>query len=257
MATRPALRKKQRILFLPGLGGTERMYDNLHASLDQSFGTGRWTSEQLRYPEPGPRESMADFASRLLPEHGISNRKFDFVVGTSFGGMLAQELVIGGQVRTERLVLISPAFTGGDISPVAGMLARMADLVPRFLHRAMRDHLAWVWPLLRIHKRHARELAKMVRELPRGLLFYAARMIRHWRVPPIDLVRIISQGLPERTLLVMGGRDPVISPARVRRWREPDLFFPDGDHFIAITRTDEIAEAMRNMMTPGRRGSNR
>lgn len=238
---------KINILFLPGLGADERMYNLLIAGLEARFGANMVLATHLAYPEPRRGETMAEFAARLWREAGIKRRRFDFIVGCSFGGMLAQELIAAGPVRTPRLILISTAFTGSDIGSIAAGLARVADLVPCSLHRFLRDHMAAVYPLLRIRQRYARELAAMIKEMPAGLLFYAAKMIRTWRVPLNDGVRLIGRGFAPATLFVMGGRDPLISPRRVRRYREADLFFEDGDHFIALTKAEEIAAAMKSM----------
>lgn len=242
-------RKQLHILFLPGLGATRRMYDKLAAGIQARLGRTKFSAYHLAFPEPAAGETMDSFAGRMLDGADFRRRRFDFIVGTSFGGMLLQELIAAERVSTDRLVLISTAFTGRDIARIPTLLARLAGVVPRGLHAWLRDRMVAIYPLLRIRRQNARELAGMIKEMPPGLLFRAAPMILRWRRPLRDGVRRIGAGWQAgRTLFVMGGRDPLIRYDRVRTYREPDLFFPEGDHFIALTRCDQVATRMIEML---------
>ncbi len=240
-----------RYVFLPGLGATGAMYDPLihHINTRRKQPI---VAEHVEYIAPERRESLRQFAARLFDDYSrpTNNRKSfisepDVLVGCSFGGMIAQEWIAQGLLQPKRLVLISTAFCGADLSNVAGKLARAADLVPAFAYRPMRNTVARLFPFFRPSP-WAKGLAQMSRELPPPLIFRAAKMIRQWRrgLDENELRDAIAGGFTKDTLFMMGLRDPVISARRVRKRREPDVIFERGDHLIAVARPAEIARKM-------------
>ena len=81
---------------LSGLGADKRVFDFLDLS-DYSIYHITWII-------PLPRESMAEYAFRLLPQITSDN---PVLIGVSFGGMIALE--IAKLISVEKVILISSA----------------------------------------------------------------------------------------------------------------------------------------------------
>ena len=109
------------LLFISGTGGDLRAKPNVFdGALGRVFDLIAYDQRGLgRSDKPDRRYSMADYAddaAALLDALGITSIK---VVGVSFGGMVAQELVLRHPAKVERLVLActSPGGVGGASFP--------------------------------------------------------------------------------------------------------------------------------------------
>src|SRR6187455_3429200 len=109
------------LLFISGSGGDLRAQPNVFASpLAKAFDLLAYDQRGLgRTDKPDVAYSMADYAddaAALLDHVGWDEA---LVVGVSFGGMVAQELVLRHPSRVKRLVLActSPGGAGGASYP--------------------------------------------------------------------------------------------------------------------------------------------
>ena len=109
------------LLFISGTGGDLRVRPNvLEGPLTKSFEVLAYDQRGLgRSDKPDRPYSMADYAddaARLMTHVGWERAR---VVGVSFGGMVAQELVLRHPQRVEALVLActSPGGEGGASFP--------------------------------------------------------------------------------------------------------------------------------------------
>jgi 3-oxoadipate enol-lactonase len=127
------------LLFISGTGGDLRVKPNvLDGPLPKAFDLLAYDQRGLgRSAKPDIDYSMADYgddAAALMDSLGWASAK---VVGVSFGGMVAQELVLRHPAKVERLVLActSPGGAGGasypfhEIQHLAGE-ARARHLIP-------------------------------------------------------------------------------------------------------------------------------
>jgi 3-oxoadipate enol-lactonase len=128
-----------RLLFISGTGGDLRVQPNVFASpLAKAFDMVAYDQRGLgRTEKPDRSYSMAEYAddaAGLLDHLGWNDA---LVVGVSFGGMVAQELVLRHPARVSRLVLActSPGGAGGasypfhEISHLQGE-ARARHMIP-------------------------------------------------------------------------------------------------------------------------------
>ncbi len=109
------------LLFISGTGGDLRVKPNaLDGPLAKSFDLLAYDQRGLgRSAKPDVDYTMADYAddaAALMDQVGWASSK---VVGVSFGGMVAQELVLRHPAKVERLVLActSPGGGGGASYP--------------------------------------------------------------------------------------------------------------------------------------------
>jgi 3-oxoadipate enol-lactonase len=109
------------LLFISGTGGDLRVKPNvLDGPLAKSFDLLAYDQRGLgRSAKPDVDYTMADYAddaAALMDQVGWASAK---VVGVSFGGMVAQELVLRHPAKVERLVLActSPGGAGGASYP--------------------------------------------------------------------------------------------------------------------------------------------
>jgi 3-oxoadipate enol-lactonase len=127
------------LLFISGTGGDLRVKPNvLDGPLPKAFDLLAYDQRGLgRSAKPDVDYSMADYAddaAALMDSLGWASAK---VIGVSFGGMVAQELVLRHPAKVERLVLActSPGGAGGasypfhEIQHLAGE-ARARHLIP-------------------------------------------------------------------------------------------------------------------------------
>ena len=135
------------LLLIHGLGyarwGWEPVLPGLTERFDVIFFDNRGIGESDAPPGPYTVAEMADDAVQVLDEAGIERAH---VVGTSLGGMIAQELALSHPERVDRLVLACTTPGGARAYPMPqqtlGLLAQAATLEPavalrRFVENAL------------------------------------------------------------------------------------------------------------------------
>src|SRR5579863_498031 len=125
------------LLFISGTGGDLRVKPNVFdGPLVKSFDVLAYDQRGLgRSGKPDVAYSMADYAddaAALMDHIGWPSAK---VVGVSFGGMVAQELVLRHPAKVERLVLActSPGGAGGASYPFHEIQHLKGEARARFL----------------------------------------------------------------------------------------------------------------------------
>ena len=135
------------LLLIHGLGyarwGWEPVLPGLAAQFDVILFDNRGIGESDPPPGPYTAAEMAGDAIRVLDEAGVERAH---VVGTSLGGMVAQELALGHPDRVDRLVLACTTPGGPKAHPMpqqtVALMAEAATLEPavalrRFVENAL------------------------------------------------------------------------------------------------------------------------
>jgi 3-oxoadipate enol-lactonase len=135
------------VVLVHGLGyarwGWEPVADPLAERFEVLLLDNRGIGESDAPPGPYTASEMADDILRVLDEAGLESAH---VVGTSLGGMIAQELVLSAPERVERLVLVCTTPGGPNAAPMpeptVRLLAEAATLEPlvalrRFVENAL------------------------------------------------------------------------------------------------------------------------
>lgn len=137
------------VLLVHGLGYARWGWDGLPerltaAGLDVVLFDNRGIGGSDVPPGPYTAAQMATDAVAVLDAAGLDRAH---VVGSSLGGMVAQELALGWPQRVERLVLLSTTPGGEDAVPMpqqtVDLLQRMPEMEPvEALHAAITNALA-------------------------------------------------------------------------------------------------------------------
>jgi 3-oxoadipate enol-lactonase len=135
------------VLLIHGLGYARWGWEPVMPSLAERFAVvlfdNRGIGESDAPPGPYTIAEMAEDAVRVLDEAGVERAH---VVGTSLGGMVAQELALTHPDRVDRLVLACTTPGGPNAYPMpqqtVGLLAEAATLEPevalrRFVENAL------------------------------------------------------------------------------------------------------------------------
>ena len=135
------------LLLIHGLGyarwGWEPILPGLAERFDVILFDNRGIGESDAPPGPYTAAQMADDAVRVLDEAGVERAH---VVGTSLGGMIAQELALSHPARVDRLVLACTTPGGPNAHPMpqatVALMAEAATLEPavalrRFVENAL------------------------------------------------------------------------------------------------------------------------
>ena len=140
-------RRRAPLLLIHGLGyarwGWEPVLPELAEQFDVILFDNRGIGESDAPPGPYTVAEMADDAVRVLDEAGVERAH---VLGTSLGGMIAQELALSHPERVDRLVLACTTPGGPNAHPMpqatVALMAEAATLEPavalrRFVENAL------------------------------------------------------------------------------------------------------------------------
>jgi len=182
-----------------------RLEDSFHVIRIDNRGTG-WSRGA---PMPFTIADLADDARDVLDACGADRA---VVLGTSMGGMIAQELALRHPDRVERLLLIAtrpptPAHITSDYTAAVALLAGSRPGQDR------RAHVASVWARVAAegfaeqHPEILDEAAGQVleRATPRSTMLMQARAVGSWRGPR----RLSRLSVP--TTVVHGRSDPLVA----------------------------------------------
>lgn len=210
------------LILLPGLGADARMFSALHSGLPQLV-TPPWI-------EPLRRETVAGYARRFAAV--IDPGRPCFIGGTSFGGVVAQEVAavlphvracfVIGSTRSDkskpwRIRILRP------VTPFIGVLPWMSPLLVRLLGSWLR------LPTRGVMTQLADADAKFLR--------WGAQAILNWQPSPaVAGVRVCQ---------IHGDRDRVF-PIHLT---QPDQIVAGAGHLIAITHPQPVVEYLRRMLS--------
>ncbi|TFZ67196.1 alpha/beta hydrolase [Hymenobacter sp. UV11] len=205
---------------IPGLGADERVFRRLRLS---------GPSQMLSWLKPeSPTEPLAHYAARLAET--VPADELCWLVGVSFGGLLAQEI---GRLRPlARVVLISSLGSPRDLPPLLRLAGAtgLHRLVPFGLLKWLPRLAQWFFGARGGTEYHL--LRQVLRDTDPTFARWATAQLLVWRGP----------GLPGAVRL-HGTRDRLLPPGAARI----DYPVPGARHFLIVSHAARVSQVLREL----------
>jgi pimeloyl-ACP methyl ester carboxylesterase len=238
------------LLLIHGLGyarwGWEPVADRLAERFRVLLFDNRGIGESEVPPGPYTAAAMAEDAAQVLDEAGAARAH---VIGTSLGGMVAQELALAHPERLDRLVLVATTPGGRGAFPLPqrtlALIAEAPSLAPETaLRRFVENALAPDAPDALVERIYAHRLAA-----PPDPAGWQAQAAAGTGFDALD--RIGSIAAP--TLILHGTEDGVVDPrnAALLAERIPDSrvrLFEGRGHLLFWEDPDGFADAVEEFL---------
>ena len=196
--------KELRLLFLPGLGGDQRMFQPLRAALNL---------QGVSVMPVGP------VYAPLLPLEQRSNAM---------------------AVRRMSLAPIQHAARrGADLTRSAAFGAGLVAALPHLLCRPAMDLLAAIYPNARPRFAYRHLYAAMARDADPSLFFRAGQFVRQW--PGTPDFELQHDG---PLIQMHGTADPLFDFRQVCLYRTPEIVIAGGDHLVFARHADLLARRL-------------
>jgi pimeloyl-ACP methyl ester carboxylesterase len=232
------------LLLIQGLGyarwGWEPVVEPLARTFDVILFDNRGIGESDAPPGPYTTAQLAGDAIQVLDEAGVARAH---VVGTSLGGMVAQEVALSQPERVDRLVLSSTTPGGAKAFPMPQrtvdlMLARatLREYVENALEPDLRPEL--VDRILAHRERTAQPFEPWAAQAAAGAGFdaydrlgeiAAPTLVQHGDGDTVVDVRnaeLLAGAIPDARLSIFAGS------GHLTMWSEPDRFVRELEEFL-------------------------
>lgn len=213
-----------KVFAIPGLGVDGRIYRQL-AHYFTDFKVIEWLI-------PFAQESLQSYAHRMA-QALKSYRGRKILIGTSFGGVVAQEIVQFEEV--DALILLS-TFKKGDARPWFFPLAERIPAYKLFKGKWRYRMLPYWAPIFGISDpEEQRLLQSMFMDAPTEHRIWGAEKITAWKGRPLNLPFVH----------IHGKEDKLFSASDISNAR----FLPHTGHFMVVQKADEVAEEIQKFLT--------
>ena len=232
------------LLLIHGLGyarwGWEPVVEPLARSFDVILFDNRGVGESDAPPGPYTAAQMAGDALQVLDEAGVDRAH---VLGTSLGGMVAQELALSHPERVEKLVLACTTPGGAESFPMPEQTVKLIQngaSLREFVVNALAPEPSseLVDRIVRHREATAQPLEAWGAQASAGMGFDALD-----RVAGISAPTLILHGTED---VVVDSRNTALLALRI-----PDArveLFPGGGHLFFWEQPDRFAETVREFL---------
>ncbi len=232
------------LLLIHGLGyarwGWEPVLEGLARSFDVILFDNRGIGESDAPPGPYTAAELAADALQVLDEAGVARAH---VLGTSLGGMVAQELALSHPERVDRLVLVCTTPGGPESFPMPEQTVALMQggaTLRQFVENALAPEPdpELVQRILRHREATAQPLEAWTAQAAAGAAFDA-----------LDRVA----GIAAPTLVLHGTEDAVVDPRNTAllALRIPDArveLFPGGGHLFFWAQPERFVEVVTEFL---------
>ncbi len=207
---------KGKIILIPGLGADERVFQYLQLP-DANVQIIRWIP-------PRKSESLPDYSIRLKKQIGNSA---DFIIGVSFGGMIALEL--NKIVRVRKVILISSVRDSSELPWILKLIGKtsLLSVIPSKIFR---------WPnsivnlLFGVRSKSDKELLRtIIKDSDPGFAKWALTAMTKWKY----------NNIAENVIKIHGNKDYLIPD------RTSDYVIDGGGHFMIVSGWREISAILK------------
>jgi len=233
------------LLLIHGLGygrwGWEPVVEPLARSFDLILFDNRGIGESDAPPGPYTVPELAADALQVLDEAGVERAH---VLGTSLGGMVAQELALSAPERVDRLVLACTTPGGPESFPMPERTVQLMTsgaTLRQFVENALADQpdLELVERILRHREATAQPLEAWSAQAAAGAMFDALDRVTRIEAPTLILHGTEDAVVDARNSALLGLRIP---NARVE-------VFPGGGHLFLWEQPERFVEVVTEFLT--------
>jgi pimeloyl-ACP methyl ester carboxylesterase len=208
------------IYFIPGLGADKKIFKGIKVSEGcKAF--------YIEWIKPLKNETLESYSYRLAEQ--INTTQPFIIVGLSFGGMLAAEII--KRFPAGRMIILSSVASSGHLPfyyRIAGKM-RMHKLIPVSLMKSA----ALMKRLFTAETAEQKAYLKMaIREVDTSFIRWALDAIIKWKGSAVD----------SSYLHIHGSKDAIL-PIRFTR---PTHIVKGGGHLMILTRNNEISEIIND-----------
>ena len=233
------------LLLIHGLGyarwGWEPVLEPLARSFDVILFDNRGIGESDAPPGPYAVPELAADALQVLDEGGVERAH---VLGTSLGGMVAQELALSAPERVDRLVLACTTPAGPESFPMPERTVQLMTsgaTLRQFVENALADQPdpELVERILRHREATAQPLEAWSAQAAAGAMFDALD-----RLPRIEAPTLILHGTEDA---VVDSRNSALLGLRIPNARVE--VFPGGGHLFFWEQPQRFVEVVTEFLT--------
>jgi len=214
-----SLISRMQIFFLSGLGADKTVF--------QFLNLGDHEKVFIDWIEPGKNESLRDYALRLKKNHIPDD---GFIVGLSFGGMLATE--IAKEYPLVKAIIISSSKTVYEVPPYykTGKIMPLHHWVSDEVQRWFMMRMKWFFGL------NTNESIKIYEDLIRN----CNTDFNRWAVNAI--LNWDNTEVPENIIHIHGTHDKVLPYKYIQR---ADHIIPKGEHLMVMEQPDILSNLLK------------
>lgn len=188
-------------VFLPGMDGTGRLLHRQIPSLQKNFDI-----RCLAIPpdDLSDWDAMAQQVIALI-ETELPYQRAVYLCGESFGGCLAQKVILHAKGLIERLILINPA-SSFKLYPWMSLGEPISRALPEALYRISKlGILPFFADCRRVASWEVRALWSAIHDLPQSTFIWRLSLLREFQISETHLSRITQP-----TLLLASGADRLL-----------------------------------------------
>jgi pimeloyl-ACP methyl ester carboxylesterase len=202
------------------LGADKRVFDSLDLN--------DYIIHHVEWIKPFPKESMGEYAQRLLPQIKSVN---PILMGVSFGGMIALE--IAKLIPTQKIILISSARSPSAIPSYFKLMGRLRiqKLMPPRAIKKPNEMLYWLFGVST--PEHRALLASIMADTDEIFFSWAIEAIANWD----------NKGVTSEIVQIHGTKDRILSPQKA------DYTITGGGHLMVVTRAAEINAIIKQVLS--------
>jgi pimeloyl-ACP methyl ester carboxylesterase len=210
----------KELFLLSGLGADKRVFDFLELR--------NYNVHHVNWITPVPKESLAQYAMRLLPQITRNN---SILIGVSFGGMIALE--IAKLIPVEKVILISSAKSTAAIPSFYKFISklRLDKLIRPASFKKPNEIFFWLFGVT--SKKHKALLTSIMNDTDDTFLNWALHAIPSWKN---------NNSSSNHVIQIHGTND------RILNYKSADYPVIGGGHLMVVTNAREVSEILTKVL---------
>ena len=209
----------KELFLLSGLGADKRVFDFLDLT--------DYRIHHINWIIPLPKESMAEYATRLLPQ--ITSDK-PVLIGVSFGGMIALE--IAKLISAEKVILISSAKSPNAIPSFFKLIPKLR--LEKWMRPASlkKPNEIFFWLFGVTSKDHKTLLASIMKDTDEVFLAWAIDAVARWG----------DNASSNHVIQIHGTKDRILNAENA------DYLVNGGGHLMIVTQAKEVSQILKTIL---------